>query len=50
MTADIWQTTMALVVRRAVGSVSGIFPLPASVQRVTGRRLQTHRLATGRGR
>lgn len=42
--------TLALVIRRAVGSISGIFTLPAPVQRFAARRLQTDRLEAERSR
>lgn len=42
--------TAALLIRRAVGSVSGVFTLPAPVQRFAHRRLEADRLGAGRGR
>lgn len=41
--------TTALLVRRAVGSISGIFTLPSPIDRFAKRRLQVDRLGAGRG-
>ncbi|MCJ1707079.1 acyltransferase [Microbacterium sp. VKM Ac-2923] len=42
--------TTALIIRRAVGSVSGIFTLPSPIHRFAQRRLEADRLGAGRGR
>lgn len=41
--------TTALLVRRAVGSISGIFTLPSPIDRFAKRRLKVDRLGAGRG-
>ncbi|MDQ1084527.1 MULTISPECIES: acyltransferase [Microbacterium] len=42
--------TVALLIHRAVGPVSGIFTLPAPLQRFAHRRLEADRLGAGRAR
>lgn len=41
--------TTALIIRRAVGSFSGVFTLPSPIDRFAKRRLQVDRLGAGRG-
>ncbi|WP_314457581.1 acyltransferase [uncultured Microbacterium sp.] len=41
--------TTALIIRRAVGSFSGVFTLPTPIDRFAKRRLQIDRLGAGRG-